>query len=162
MSGGIYVASKTRHAALWRELRAGGLPIVSTWIDEAGPGESVSSADLWRRCVNEASGADALIAYALPSETAKGSLVEIGAALGASVPVLAFGFDAEQTFQNHPLVWVCQSLDAAIDRARLRVAERAGRRRCETCRGSGFDPSRFRTSEPAKPCPTCGEKVGAA
>lgn len=34
----IYVASKTRHAAKWKALINKGYNIISTWIDEAGPG----------------------------------------------------------------------------------------------------------------------------
>lgn len=39
MGHAIYTASKTRHADKWRHLRDEiGLPINSTWIDEAGAG----------------------------------------------------------------------------------------------------------------------------
>src|SRR5271165_2948629 len=36
----IYIASRTVHAEKWRRLREDGFPIVSTWIDEAGAGQS--------------------------------------------------------------------------------------------------------------------------
>jgi hypothetical protein len=46
---GIYIASKTVHAARWRDLRAQGLPIISTWIDEAEIGATGDWPDLWHR-----------------------------------------------------------------------------------------------------------------
>ncbi len=90
---GIYVASKTKHAERWRSLRAAGMPILSTWIDEAGAGESGDLSDLWRRCILEASTASALVLYREPDDVLKGGWVELGAALAAGVPVLAVGIE---------------------------------------------------------------------
>lgn len=36
----IYGASRTSHAEKWKAWRSAGLPIVSSWIDEAGPGQT--------------------------------------------------------------------------------------------------------------------------
>src|SRR5438093_12904578 len=47
----IFVASRTRHAAKWRSLRDAGWPIISTWIDEAGPGQSRSLRSLALRSI---------------------------------------------------------------------------------------------------------------
>lgn len=47
----IYTVSKVKQAGLWRDLRAAGADVVSTWIDDAGPGESFDRAALWHRCV---------------------------------------------------------------------------------------------------------------
>ena len=96
---GIYIASKTIHADRWRKLRLMGYPINSTWIDEAGAGESKDLADLWRRCVAEASSAEVLVLYRQPSETLKGGWVELGAALASGVPVFAVGIE-EYTIAN--------------------------------------------------------------
>ncbi|HEX2554191.1 MAG TPA: hypothetical protein VHL98_10845 [Microvirga sp.] len=109
----IYIASKTTHAARWRDLRSAGLPIISTWIDEAGKGETACFADLWRRCVSEAASADALIVYREPGEVLKGAFVEVGAALASGKPVYAVGCD-EFSFVNHRLVRSAPTLDAAI------------------------------------------------
>lgn len=109
-AGGIYIASKTRHADRWRFLRDKiGLPIISTWIDEAGPGESTDLADLWRRCIAEASGAAALIVYREKDEVLKGGWVEVGAALASDVPVLAVGIEEftiahDSRIQHHRLM----------------------------------------------------------
>lgn len=91
---GIYIASKVKHAGDWRALRdEEKAPIISTWIDEAGEGESGDLADLWRRCIGEASSAGALVIYRLPDEVLKGAWVELGAALASGVPVFAVGLD---------------------------------------------------------------------
>lgn len=91
---GIYIASKTKHADRWRFLRDKvGEPIISTWIDEAGAGESNDLADLWRRCILEASTAEVLILYREPEEVLKGGWVELGAALASGVTVFAVGIE---------------------------------------------------------------------
>jgi len=89
----IYIASKTKHAALWRDLRAAGAPIISTWIDEAGEGESADLNDLWKRCITESTECDFLICYREPNDVLKGAWVEIGAALATGIPVLAIGLE---------------------------------------------------------------------
>ncbi|MGG7519648.1 hypothetical protein ACQ3G6_17370 [Allorhizobium undicola] len=91
---GVYIASKTRHADRWRKLRDKlGEPVISTWIDEAGVGETSDFADLWRRCILEASTAQVLIVYMEPGEVLKGAWVEVGAALASGVQVLAVGIE---------------------------------------------------------------------
>lgn len=87
----IYIASKTRHAHLWRDLRGAGAPIISTWIDEAGEGESGDLDDLWERCITESKTCDVLIVYREPEDVLKGAWVEIGAALAAGKSVHAVG-----------------------------------------------------------------------
>lgn len=93
LSEGIYTASKTKHAHLWKDLRAAGAPIISTWIDEAGEGESADLHDLWDRCITESRCCKALIVYREPADVLKGAWVEIGAALAAGKPVYAVGLD---------------------------------------------------------------------
>jgi hypothetical protein len=111
---GLYIASKTRHAARWRALRASGVPVVSTWIDEAGEGETVDWAALWDRCIAEARSAKALVLYAEDGEALRGAYVEMGAALGAGVPVyLATPLDYCTAARHRGVTW-CPSVDAAI------------------------------------------------
>jgi hypothetical protein len=93
LSEGIYTASKTKHAHLWKDLRAAGAPIISTWIDEAGEGASADLHDLWDRCITESRCCKALIVYREPQDVLKGAWVEIGAALAAGKPVYAVGLD---------------------------------------------------------------------
>lgn len=85
---GIYVASRSRHASMWLRFRAKGYPILSTWIDEAGPGETLDWMDLWRRCVRESHEADVLILYAESGEVLRGALVEMGSALAGGRVVI--------------------------------------------------------------------------
>src|SRR3954465_8070114 len=111
----IYIASKTIHAPRWRNLRNMGAPIISTWIDEAGAGESTNLVDLWSRCVNEARSCHALIAYREGDEILKGAFVEIGAALANYRAVYLVGFDTPNfSFKNHPQVTCCGLFDEAF------------------------------------------------
>lgn len=109
----IYTASKTIHAHKWRELRSLGYNINSTWIDEAGPGETACFRRLWERCINEAAQADALLLYRQPGEALKGAFIEAGAALASKKPVFAIGIE-DQSFRYHPLITVCDSVNDAL------------------------------------------------
>ena len=112
---GIYIVSKVRHAPKWRALRDHGLlPIISTWIDEAGEGETQDLTDLWHRCIAEATSAECLIVYAEPDDVLKGGLVEVGAALGSGVPVYVVGRQPRWTWCEHELVTECASVEDAL------------------------------------------------
>lgn len=110
------MASKTAHAPRWRQLRAKGWPIISTWIDEAGKGETACFTDLWRRCVEEASNADCLIICREPDEVLKGAFIEAGAALAAGIPVYAVGCEG-LSFVHHACVVQCCDLTDALREA---------------------------------------------
>lgn len=87
----IYVASRAsvpERSAMWRRLRSEGWPIVSTWIDESGEGETADFADLWHRIEREIQCCDGLILYAERDDfPLKGALVEVGIALGLGKPI---------------------------------------------------------------------------
>ena len=110
----IYTASKTQHADKWKALRARGFPIISTWIDEAGVGETQSFSDLWTRCILEAKSCDLLLCYREPGEVLKGAFIEVGAALASGKPVAVVGDFDGMSFLHHPLVSVYPSIDAAL------------------------------------------------
>jgi hypothetical protein len=111
----IYVASKTKHAVQWRMLRQLGYNVVSTWIDEAGPGETTDRADLWLRCIAEASTCDLLILYREDGETLKGAYIEMGAALAHNIQVMFVGFkEPTFSFLDHPLVTCHQTVGEAL------------------------------------------------
>jgi hypothetical protein len=116
MAPSLYVASKTIHAARWRDLRTKGIPVIATWIDEAGPGESSDLRDLALRCIAEAAQASATLFYCEPGETAKGSLVEVGAALAANRYVVSVGTckNFPTTFTRHPLWRVEKTIPDAL------------------------------------------------
>lgn len=106
----IYVASKTKHAEIWKDLRRLGAPIISTWIDNLYPKDMQ---DLWVRCIREASTAKALVLYCEPGDVLKGGFLEAGAALACGVPVFAVGCEA-YSFTNHPGVVQCSNLPLAV------------------------------------------------
>lgn len=119
---GIYVASKTIHAPRWRKLRDSGVNIISSWIDEAGEGETVDMGELWVRNIDEAFNAAALVALNRGGELMKGALAEIGAALAGETPVFWAGresdFEGEEiTLVRHPLVTRCISVEHAMRKA---------------------------------------------
>ena len=88
----IYIASKVKHADRWRKI-ASAHPVSSSWIYEAGEGETTDFNDLWSRCLAEATQSKALVAYREDGETMKGAWAEIGAALSHGVPVHAVGLE---------------------------------------------------------------------
>lgn len=114
---GIYIASKTKHADRWKRLRSKGVPIISTWIDEAGVGETADFHDLWQRCLTESAGCSVLVSYREPGEVLKGGWVEIGAALAKGVPVYAVGLE-EFTIAGYRGITHFPTIEAAIEAAR--------------------------------------------
>jgi hypothetical protein len=99
----IYTASKTKHAEKWRGMRASGYRVISTWIDEADEVGVIDFADLWTRCLAEASISDVTLVYMEPGEVLKGALAELGAALASGRKVFAVGpVEASGTWFNHP------------------------------------------------------------
>ena len=120
----IYIASKTKHAARWRAMRDRGEPIISTWIDEARPGESGDLSDLWLRCIQESSTCRLLVLYREPGDVLKGGWIELGAALAHGIPVFAVGIE-EYTVANHPGIQHFDSVERAIAEARQFLRERA-------------------------------------
>ena len=123
LAEGVYTASKTRHALIWRNLRDSGIPIISTWIDEAGEGESGDLNDLWERCISESMRCKVMIIYRHETDALKGAWVELGAALAAGVPhILAVGLEGF-TIAKSKRITHFNDLDAAIDVARALLAE---------------------------------------
>ena len=116
MKRGIYMASKTKHASRWRMFRDElGEPIISTWIDKASPGESADLADVWKRCIEEASTCAVLIVYREGDDVLNGSWAEIGAALAVDTPVYAVGI---KELTDHRGITHFTTIESAIDAAR--------------------------------------------
>lgn len=111
----FYVASKTKHAPMWRRFRDLGLRINSTWIDEAGNGQTHDFTGLALRCIQEASSADGVILYAEPEDKLKGALLECGAALAGGRPVVMVGRSdpLSRVFDHHPLWFSAPTVDEA-------------------------------------------------
>jgi hypothetical protein len=88
-NAGIYIASRTYRAARWRRLRdVEGWQITSSWIDEAGAGESPDLGNLWSRVEAEIARSKLLILYVeMEDFPLKGALIEVGMAIASPIPV---------------------------------------------------------------------------
>ena len=114
---GIYVASKTVHAATWRKWRDEyGIKIISTWIDEADAGQSACLRDLSARCIEEAKRCERFVLYCDGEEILKGALLECGAALASGIDVYCIGDcpSISKVFEKHPLWHKCNDIPAAF------------------------------------------------
>lgn len=113
----FYVASKVKHAEFWKMLRRT-IDITSTWIYEAGQGQTADHAELAQRCLDEIAQADALILLCSPGDILKGASIEAGMALALGKPVFCVGTceTLSKTFTKHPLWHESESVyDAVID-----------------------------------------------
>lgn len=85
-AGPIYVASRAsipERSAMWRKLRGDGWQITSSWIDEAGEGETADFTDLWDRITREIAAANKLVLFAESGDfPLKGAILEAGIAVG--------------------------------------------------------------------------------
>lgn len=111
----IYIASKTKHADKWRRI-AKLHAVNSTWIYEAGEGETSDFHDLWRRCMNESKTCTAMVVYREPDDILKGAWMEMGAAISHNIPVHAVGLE-EFTIGKSKFVTHHPNIDAAIQAA---------------------------------------------
>lgn len=126
-AGGIYVASRAsipERGKMWRDLRATGVKVNSTWIDEDGEGQTEDWSELWLRIEREVKASCALILYAEPSDfPLKGAFVEAGIALASGIPVFivapgvelgSYGCRPIGSWASHPLVKYAPSVSAAL------------------------------------------------
>jgi hypothetical protein len=126
---GSYVASRASipaRAEQWRYLRdIGGWHITSTWIDEAGEGETDDFSELWVRIEAEIKQSERLILYVEANDfPIRGALIEVGIALAAGVPVyvVAPGVAIEPrsrrpvgSWMDHPLVTLASNMGEALE-----------------------------------------------
>jgi hypothetical protein len=113
----FYIASKVKHAPKWIELRSLGVNIISSWIDEAGEGQTGNYRELSTRCLKEIRRCGALVLYFESGEILKGALLEAGAALALGKQVRAVGCDCpsiSRVFIEHPLWITCNGLHEAF------------------------------------------------
>jgi len=112
---GIYFASKVKHAHRWIAKCAAGVRTISTWIDEAGDGQS-DYTELSQRCLNEIARSTAVVLYCEPGDLLKGALIEAGAALAMGKPVHCVGTcdSLSRVFLRHPLWREFQTVEDAI------------------------------------------------
>lgn len=114
---GIYIASKVRHAALWRRFREVA-PICSSWIDLDGKNVINDWADHWEMCEREAMTANVLIIYSSKGDNMKGAIFEAGVAAAHGVPIFVVGGEAELgTWIRRRGVTVFETMNEAIEEA---------------------------------------------
>lgn len=127
MSEQIYIASRAsipERAARWRDYRARGVLITSSWIDEDGAGQTADFTVLWMRIEMEIANSHRLVLYAEADDfPLKGALIEAGIALGMGkeVTICLPGVElSDRTFRPigswiaHPLVVREDNIDRAL------------------------------------------------
>jgi len=119
---GTYIASRAslpERSAAWRRLRdVDGWKITSTWIDEAGAGQSNDIGSLWVRIESEIAGSERLILYVEPGDfPLKGALIEVGIAIAHLIPirVVAPGVQIDPVSFRPLGSWVCHPLAKFAD-----------------------------------------------
>lgn len=126
---GTYIASRAslpERSAAWRRLRdVDGWKITSSWIDEAGAGQTVNLGSLWVRIESEIATSERLVLYVEQADfPLKGALIEVGIALAHRIPirVVAPGvvldpvsFRPLGSWVRHPLVAFSDSMLEALD-----------------------------------------------
>lgn len=130
---GIYVASRAlpERVAMWLQYRDQfHFPVISSWIDQAGLGES-DYTQLWPLIMEEIRSCTALVLYARKEDfPLKGAFVEVGAALVLGKPVYVVlphvvleprTFRPVGSWMNHPNVTQCEHLADAFVRSRERA-----------------------------------------
>jgi hypothetical protein len=128
----LYVSSRVIHAAMWRGLRKNhNWPIRSSWIDQAGPGETPDMSQHWATIVGEILQSDALLLYFQPDDfPLKGALVECGVALAYNRPVFIMPTSTAivpvtyrpiGSWIKHPLVKLVPSDARHFERTVLRI-----------------------------------------
>lgn len=123
----IYVASRVKHAKMWRGRVFRGDPIVSTWIYEDGEDQTESFSELWERILQEIKASDRLVIYIGRNDfPLKGAYVEVGMALALNLPVFLFlesGIRESLEYPSlrplgswamHPNVKWCDTLEEAM------------------------------------------------
>lgn len=124
---GVYVASRAsipERSLMWRNFRATGRRVNSTWIDEAGEGETGDMGELWERIEREVAMSERLILYVDSGDLPlKGAFVEVGMALASDIPVFVVAPHMSTnhlrkgigSWLNHPRVRIVPTISAAAD-----------------------------------------------
>jgi len=123
-NAGIYIASRTHRAAKWRRLRdIEGWQITSSWIDEAGTGESTDIGNLWSRVEGEIARSKLLILYVEMGDfPLKGALIEVGMAIATPIPICIvapgvvldpISFRPLGSWVRHPRISFCDTMAEA-------------------------------------------------
>lgn len=114
----IYIASRTKHANKWINLRNAGHNIVSTWIDEKVPIEDERKQSLAEKFVHEVCDCDVFVLYCEKYDQLKDANVEYGIALGAGKKIVIIDPDScsylGSLLIHHPTVSIVFNLQSAL------------------------------------------------
>lgn len=170
----VYIASKVHHYASWLELRdkRPDVQFTSTWIDEAGEGETSDYTELAERCIREVLAADFILLYCTTNEVLKGALIEVGAALAMGKEIRCVGDTSSlsRVFCRHRLWKWFSSIEQALN------PDNSKGKRCVICgaRVRNHNPKTITCSPectakrygkpapqevPFKKCAACGETI---
>jgi hypothetical protein len=116
----IYVSSRAslERMNMWKMLRANGLNIISTWIDQPNKDE-IDFSYLWVKIENEIRQSDKLVFFAEPRDfPLKGAFVEVGMAIGMFKQIIVCLPDVQVSLVgswiNHPFVKRIDDLPTAM------------------------------------------------
>lgn len=115
----VYFASKLGHGPRWRAITDPRIHAHARWLkhNQLGTPDTAEFASrFWVEDHEDVATADAVIVYGEEGEHLRGALVEAGIAIALKVPVYVIGDHADYgTWQYHPGVTRCATLDAAFD-----------------------------------------------
>ena len=115
----VYVASKMKHAARWRELYASPrVHLVNRWpfLEPFVDADEVNARFFWQDDIADIRACNALIVYAEAGEHLRGALVEAGAAIALGKLVVVVGDHPDYgTWQHHPYVMNASTIEEAVD-----------------------------------------------
>ena len=114
----IYMASKVKHFQKWIDLRNEGHDIVSTWIDEAGEGQTKDKKELCSRVINEITKCNFMVVYVEDGEFLKGALIEMGLAMSFDIPIMMVGrvLKTDSVFTHYHSIYQCSSINDGLQK----------------------------------------------
>jgi hypothetical protein len=117
----IYVASKSSYYDMWLVARSTGLPINSTWIDEAGEGQTIDKGILAERCLEEIRAASCMVLFIGNADVLRGAAIELGAALSHGKMVFVVGPKSalSRVFAEHYSIEYFQDIISALSAAKI-------------------------------------------
>jgi hypothetical protein len=74
----VYCASKSKHAPLWLQWKAKGVPVTSSWLAKFDQGRLSDQTSHWNTILTDIESSDAVLFYSEPGEIQKGAVAEFG------------------------------------------------------------------------------------
>lgn len=125
---GIYACSRAsvpERVAMWKNIRARGVLLTSSWIDDELSQDLENPGAFWEKVTVEIKASSRLILYIEPDDLPlRGAFVEVGIALGNGIPVTIVAPDVALdpktcrplgNWIKHPLVSFAATIEEAIE-----------------------------------------------